>query len=138
LRKAIQTHQVIFPLPVPDFASEHRPDIQWRLVELYFIQGWSCARLSQRYKVTDRRIQPVDPALGQPGQSTRLSPMGGNECERDGISGSSGERRKGGAPGLRSCRIYALKGELSMSRAISHCPQKHHPIEAIWLGMSRL
>jgi len=46
-------------MPVPVFACQHRADIQWRLVELYFIHGWSCSRLGQRYRVTDRRIQQL-------------------------------------------------------------------------------
>ena len=59
LRKAIRANRVAFPMPVPVFACQHRADIQWRLVELYFIHGWSCSRLGQRYRVTDRRIQQL-------------------------------------------------------------------------------
>ena len=59
LRKAIRANQVVFPSPVPVFACQHRADIQWRLVELYFVQGWSCSRLGERYNVTDRRIQQL-------------------------------------------------------------------------------
>ena len=59
LRKAIRANQVVFPSPVPVFACQHRADIQWRLVELYFVHGWSCSRLGQRYRVTDRRIQQL-------------------------------------------------------------------------------
>ena len=59
LRKAIRANEVVFPLPVPIFACQHRPDIQWRLVELYFVHGWSCAQLGERYEVTDRRIQQL-------------------------------------------------------------------------------
>lgn len=59
LRKAIRANQVVFPMPVPVFACQHRADIQWRLVELYFVHGWSCTRLGERYSVTDRRIQQL-------------------------------------------------------------------------------
>lgn len=59
LRKDIQTNRVSFPVPVPIFACQHRADIQWRLVELYFVHGWSCKRLGRRYQVTDRRIQQL-------------------------------------------------------------------------------
>ena len=59
LRRAIRANQVVFPSPVPVFACQHRADIQWRLVELYFVHGWSCSRLGQRYNVTDRRIQQL-------------------------------------------------------------------------------
>src|ERR1700728_4364551 len=57
LRKAIEANRINFPAPVPIFPSEFRPDIQWRLVELYFIRGWSSKRLAARYGVTARRIQ---------------------------------------------------------------------------------
>jgi hypothetical protein len=59
LRKAIRANRVVFPVPVPIFPCQHRADIQWRLVELYFVHGWSCTHLGQRYKVTDRRIQQL-------------------------------------------------------------------------------
>ena len=57
LRNAIHANRVSFPVPVPIFPSQFRPDIQWRLVELYFIRGWSSRRLAERYGVTARRIQ---------------------------------------------------------------------------------
>jgi hypothetical protein len=57
LRNAIQANRVNFPAPVPVFPSQFRPDLQWRLVELYFIRGWSSRRIAERYGVTARRIQ---------------------------------------------------------------------------------
>ena len=57
LREAIKANRVSFPTPVPIFPTQFRPDIQWRMVELYFIRGWSSRRLSERYGVTARRIQ---------------------------------------------------------------------------------
>ncbi len=57
LRAAIKTNRVNFPVPVPIFPTQFRPDIQWRLAELYFIRGWSSRRLAERYGVTARRIQ---------------------------------------------------------------------------------
>jgi hypothetical protein len=57
LREAIQANRVHFPEPVPVFPYEYRPDIQWRLVELYFVRGWSTRRLAERYQVTPRRVQ---------------------------------------------------------------------------------
>jgi hypothetical protein len=57
LRKAIRANRVSFPTPVPVFPSQFRPDMQWRVVELYFIQGWHSERLGKRYGVTARRIQ---------------------------------------------------------------------------------
>jgi len=57
LREAIQANRVSFPVPVPIFPAQFRPDIQWRLVQLYFVRGWSSKRLAERYGVTARRIQ---------------------------------------------------------------------------------
>ena len=57
LRQAIHANRIHFPVPVPIFQSQFRPDIQWRLVELYFIRGWSSKKLADRYGVTARRIQ---------------------------------------------------------------------------------
>ena len=59
LRDAIQSNRFSFPSQVPVFACQHRADIQWRVVQLYFIQGWSCTRIGQRYKVTSARIQQL-------------------------------------------------------------------------------
>ena len=57
LRDAIKANRLSFPVPVPIFPSQFRPDIQWRLVELYFVRGWSSRQLAERYGVTARRIQ---------------------------------------------------------------------------------
>jgi DNA-binding winged helix-turn-helix (wHTH) protein len=59
LRKAIQKGWVSFPSQVPVFARESRPDIQWRLVELYFVRNWSCSDLGQRYGVTMERVRQL-------------------------------------------------------------------------------
>jgi hypothetical protein len=57
LREAIQANQVAFPCPVPVFACQHRADIQWRLVELYFVHNWSPQQLASRYKVSCSRVR---------------------------------------------------------------------------------
>ncbi len=57
LRQAVRANRVNFPVPVPIFAAQFRPEIQWRIVELYFVRGWSSKDLAQRYGVTCRRIQ---------------------------------------------------------------------------------
>jgi hypothetical protein len=57
LRAAIQANQISFPVPVPIFVSQHRADAQWRIVELYFVHGWSPETLAQRYRVTSSRVR---------------------------------------------------------------------------------
>jgi hypothetical protein len=59
LRQAIQNNEVSFPSQVPIFPRQSRIDIQWRLVELYFIHNWSCAGLGKRYEITEERVQQI-------------------------------------------------------------------------------
>lgn len=51
--------RVSFPSQVPAFARQCRRDVQWRVVALYFVQGWSCEQLAQRYGVTAVRIRQM-------------------------------------------------------------------------------
>jgi hypothetical protein len=57
VRDAIHTNRISFPAQIPVFAHQFRPEIQRRLVDLYFIRNWSTKQLAERYKVTPRRIQ---------------------------------------------------------------------------------
>jgi hypothetical protein len=57
LRVAIHANRVSFPVPVPMFAFQHRPEVQWRLAELYFVHGWSPAELGERYRITTSRVR---------------------------------------------------------------------------------
>jgi hypothetical protein len=59
LRSAIQNHEISFPSQVPVFVCQSRADIQWRMVELYFVRNWSCADLGERYGVTLERARQV-------------------------------------------------------------------------------
>ena len=59
LRAAIQNQEISFPSQVPAFACQSRSEIQWRLVELYFIRNWSCSDLGQRYGVTMERARQL-------------------------------------------------------------------------------
>ena len=59
LRAAIQNHEVSFPAQVPIFECQSRSDIQWRLVELYFVRNWSCPQLGERYGVTMERARQL-------------------------------------------------------------------------------
>ena len=59
LRGEIQSSKISFPSQVPVFACQSRVDIQWRLVELYFVHNWSCPDLGQRYGVTMERVRQL-------------------------------------------------------------------------------
>ena len=56
IRTAIRNHRLSFPSQVPAFLSLCPSDIQWRIVILYFVRGWSCVRIAQRYGITTRRV----------------------------------------------------------------------------------
>lgn len=58
LRTAIQANKVSFPAQTPCF-SRSRTDIQWRLVQLYFVRSWTCAQLARRYNLTRQRIEQL-------------------------------------------------------------------------------
>lgn len=59
LRAAVQNHEVSFPAQVPIFECQSRSDIQWRLVELYFVRNWSCPQLGERYSITMERVRQL-------------------------------------------------------------------------------
>src|ERR1700688_3725966 len=49
LQDAIRANQVSFPSQVPVFVRHAPPDLQCRVVQLYFIHGWSCGKIAKRY-----------------------------------------------------------------------------------------
>ena len=59
LRAAIQNSEISFPSQVPIFERQSRTDIQWRVVELYFVHNWSCLKLGGRYGVGSMRIRQI-------------------------------------------------------------------------------
>jgi hypothetical protein len=56
VRTAIRKHRLSFPSQVPVFREVNRPELQWRIVLLYFVRGWSQFRIGQRYGMTTRRV----------------------------------------------------------------------------------
>jgi hypothetical protein len=52
LRTAIRIRQISFPSQVPVFCCQPRPDVQWRLAELFFVHRWACTDLARRYKLS--------------------------------------------------------------------------------------
>jgi hypothetical protein len=59
LRQAIQNGEVSFPAQVPSFPRQHSGEIQWRVVTLYFVRGWTCDQLAARYGITSRRVRQL-------------------------------------------------------------------------------
>lgn len=49
LQNAIRANQVSFPSQVPVFVRHAPPKLQSRVVQLYFVHGWSCGKIAKRY-----------------------------------------------------------------------------------------
>jgi sigma-70-like protein len=56
IRQSIRNQRISFPSQVPVFQHLHRPDIQWRIVSLYFVQGWSSGKIAGRYGISRERV----------------------------------------------------------------------------------
>jgi hypothetical protein len=59
LRSAIRCNRISFPSQVPVFPKHDRPDLQRKMVQLYFLFGWSCRRIGARYGLRRQRVQQV-------------------------------------------------------------------------------
>lgn len=59
LRIAVRRNLVSFPSQVPVFERHDRPDLQRKIVQLYFILGWSCGTIAARYGMLRQRIGQV-------------------------------------------------------------------------------
>jgi hypothetical protein len=59
IRTAVWNNRVSFPSQIPVFEKQSRPDIQWRIVQLYFVRRWSFRRLAERYGVSPQRIMQI-------------------------------------------------------------------------------
>lgn len=59
MRKMIRARRVSFPSQVPVFTRLHRPDLQWRIVLLYFVRGWPSGRIAVRYGITRERVRQI-------------------------------------------------------------------------------
>ena len=59
LRRAIRGNIVSFPSQIPIFLKERPDDMQWRMVLLFFVRGWSAANIAERFHVPDHRVWKV-------------------------------------------------------------------------------
>jgi hypothetical protein len=59
IRTAVWSNEVSFPSQIPVFEKQSRPDIQWRLVQLYFVRRWSFRHLAKRYGVSPQRVMQI-------------------------------------------------------------------------------
>lgn len=59
LQKSVRRNQVSFPSQVPIFIKHSEGRRQCHIVLLYFVRGWSCDRIAQRYDVTRQHIWQI-------------------------------------------------------------------------------
>jgi len=59
LRSGIRANRISFPAQVPVFEKHDRPDLQRKLVQLYFVFGWSCTNIAIRYGLLRQRVQQI-------------------------------------------------------------------------------
>jgi hypothetical protein len=59
LRRAIRANRISFPSQVPVFPKHDRADLQRKMVQLYFLFGWSCSRIGARYSLRRQRVQQI-------------------------------------------------------------------------------
>jgi hypothetical protein len=59
LREAIRSNRISFPSQVPVFPKHDRADLQRKIVQLYFLFGWTCSRIGGRYTLPPQRVQQI-------------------------------------------------------------------------------
>jgi hypothetical protein len=59
LRRAVRGQIVSFPSQVPVFLKRPTGDLQWRIVLLYFVRGWSGPRIAARFNTPIHRIREI-------------------------------------------------------------------------------
>ncbi len=59
VRQAVQEHLVSFPSQVPVFEKQSRPDLQAKLVVLYFVRGWTMDDIAKRYGLGRQRMGQI-------------------------------------------------------------------------------
>jgi len=59
VRAAIRANRASFPSQVPAFPSCGQPELQHKLVQLFFVRGWNCGVIAARYGLTGRRVRSI-------------------------------------------------------------------------------
>lgn len=59
LRRAVQENLVSFPSQVPGLGKRSRPDLQQKIVALYFVSGWTMDDIARRYGLGRQRMGQI-------------------------------------------------------------------------------
>jgi len=57
LRRALRENLVSFPSQIPILLKRPEADMQWRMVMLFFVRGWSSVGIAERFGVPKHRIK---------------------------------------------------------------------------------
>jgi hypothetical protein len=57
LRRALRGNIVCFPTQIPILLKQPCADMQWRMVLLFFVRGWTSASIASRFQVPKHRIR---------------------------------------------------------------------------------
>ena len=57
LRRALRRNIISFPSQIPAFLKQPPADMQWRMVQLYFVRGWSSVKIAARFNVPTHWIR---------------------------------------------------------------------------------
>ncbi len=101
VRAGIRNNLITFPSEVPVFKKTTRPDVQAKFAVLYFLRGWSTARIGERYGIgrqrvaqilTKWRVNAVRHGFVQLINEATLAPVSFLQELQDGVSMSAPER----------------------------------------------
>lgn len=59
VRRAVRANRVSFPAQVPSFPGAYRPDLQRKVVQLYFVMGWSFPKIADRCRLTRSQTRRI-------------------------------------------------------------------------------
>jgi hypothetical protein len=59
LRRAIRRNIVSFPSQIPPLLKRPLADMQWRIVLLFFVRGWSAAKIAARFNIPRHGIWKI-------------------------------------------------------------------------------
>src|ERR1035437_3424562 len=94
LRRAIRGNIVSVPSQIPSFPKGSQADMQWRMVLLFFVRGWSVAKIATRFQVPKHRVWTLlngwsVRAMAQ-GHVQVIDPQAFAVCSRDDVECGTG------------------------------------------------
>ena len=152
LRRAVRRNIVSFPSQIPVFLKRPPADMQWRIVLLYFVRGWTSVKIGARFNVSKHQIrkildawsvralalgyvQVIDPEAFAACCHTDVEYGTNRNAEESDCSAAPVKRPRGGRAVSGSAGRNAVRGRLSvrltepadliaaLDAAIAHCEE---------------